>query len=110
MAELKPKNLTLRCYAEREGDGSWFAMCVDLNLYARGDSFEEAKSKLHVFIHEYVTEALTVDSDYVGDLLPRLAPLKFRLRYHVIHFMVKCWRAADGVRRLFNEALPMVPC
>ena len=62
---MKPSNLVLRGFAERDEDGSWFAICLDLNLYARGDSFEEAKDKLQRLIRTYLTEAVTVDADYV---------------------------------------------
>ncbi len=44
------KQLHLRCYAERDDDGSWFALCLDLNLYARSDTAKEVTNKLHEIV------------------------------------------------------------
>ena len=107
---MKAKELILRCYAEPDEDGSWFAICIDLNLYARGDSFDQAKIKLNGIIHEYVVEAFTVDANYFSDLIPRRAPLFFRVRYRTIEFLVSCIGAAHWLKsRLFESHLPLVP-
>jgi hypothetical protein len=104
---MKPSDLILRCYAEQEPDRTWFGICIDLNLAAEGDSFEEVRGKLHAMIHDYLAEALTVDGQYIGDLIPRKAPVYFRVRYHVIAWLARFRKAA--VRRLFTEHLPLVP-
>jgi hypothetical protein len=78
---LKLKSLVLRCYAEQDNDGSWFAICLDLNVYARGDDFQEVQNKLSRRIHEYVSEALGEDSQYIGSLIPRKAPAYFWIKY-----------------------------
>ncbi len=104
---VKLKNLVLRCYAEREADGSWFTMCLDLNLYARGDSFDHSRKKLHDVISAYLRDSLTVDSEYVGDLIPRRAPLRFWLRYGFIWCCVQLRNAADV--RKFKEPIALVP-
>lgn len=107
---MKAKDLVLRCYAEQERDGTWFTMCVDLNLYSRGDTLHEAKHKLHAVIRDYVLEALTKDQQYAADLLPRPAPLLFWLRYWLIALSCKFNDAKrDRTRRRFSEPLPMIP-
>lgn len=104
---VKPKELVLRCFAELEGDGTWFAMCLDLNLYARGDSMDEARRKLHTLIGSYLKDALTVDKQYIGDLMPRHAPIYFWFRYFFIWCLVRLHRVTRAVK--FKEALPLVP-
>jgi predicted RNase H-like HicB family nuclease len=105
---MKPSNLVLRGFAERDEDGSWFAICLELNLYARGDSFEEAKDKLQRLIRTYLSEAVNEDADYVDDLVPRRAPLYFWLRYATIWCLSRLHQARQQGRR-FKIPLPMVP-
>jgi hypothetical protein len=108
---MKPGNLVLRCYIEREKDGSWFAICLDLNLTAQADNAKEAQDKLHAHIVRYVREALTVDAQYLEDLLPRRAPIGFFIRYYAIkaaHFLYMNRKRRDA-KRIFNEHLPVVP-
>ena len=104
---MKPVNLVLRCYAEKGRDGTWFAMCIDLNLYAREDSLHAVRSKLHGFLLDYVREACTVNSDFIADLIPRRAPMYFWARYYWLVLRSKIDVAAK--KRTFNEALPLVP-
>lgn len=104
---LKLSDLVLRCYAEKDGDGSWFAMCLALNLYSRGDSYEHARKKLHDVISAYLRDAVTTDSRYIEDLVPRRAPLSFYVRYAFIWCCVKA-RAIGDVRK-FKETLPLIP-
>ena len=108
---MKVPEIVLRCYAEPDpDDGTWFAMCIDLNLYSRADSFDEAAKKLKVIIGEYVRDALTVDVEHWSDLIPRRAPLSFVARYHYIRILVHCIGAARWFRsRLFESHLPVVP-
>lgn len=107
---MKTSDLIVRCYAEQEKDGTWFAMCIDLNLYACGDSDSEAKRKLHGFIRNYVNEALTVDSEYIESLIPRPAPIGFRIKYHMIS-LICLFRlmARTCTSNKFKEHLPVVP-
>lgn len=107
---MKPSDLILRCYLEKENEGTWFAMCIDLNLYARGDSDHEAKRKLHAYIKEYISEALTKDAQYIECLIPRRAPLSFRLKYHFISLLCTFHNATRNcTHSKFNEHLPVVP-
>lgn len=115
MVERKPMNvsdLVLRCYAEREKDGSWFAICLDLNLTAQAGTAKEAKVKLHALINQYVREALTVDRKYLSDLLPRRAPFSFFVRYYFIRIICAIHgidRRGNHAKRIFKENLPVVP-
>ncbi|MBW2003111.1 MAG: DUF1902 domain-containing protein, partial [Deltaproteobacteria bacterium] len=43
----------LRCYAHGIHGGRWYGMCLDLNLAAEADSFNELKQKLHEMISSY---------------------------------------------------------
>jgi len=76
----------LRCYAERDADGTWFAMCLDLNLYARADSPREAQQQLHDAIVAHLEAANEMAPEDKRDLVPRPAPLRFRLRYAYLLF------------------------
>jgi len=103
---VRPKSLILRCLAEREPDGSWFVVCLDLSVHATGDTLEQAKATLHERIHAYVEEALTVDSEHVHDLIPRRAPVYFWLRY----WRACCLSAVHRARAvIFNDHLPLKP-
>lgn len=104
---MKPNDLILRCLAMRDDDASWFAICLDLNLYARADSFDEVKAKLNAFIREYLQEALTVDADHIGDLIPRRAPLYFWLLYFAAWCKHSLHRATQAKK--FTLHLPVVP-
>lgn len=107
---MLPKDLQLRCYLEPERDGSWFAICIDLNLSVTAGSADEAKEKLHHQIHHYIEEAYSTDSDYFDDLVPRLAPLSFRIKYHLIDLIC---RVRDNAKRnracLFTDRMPLKP-
>jgi len=108
---MKATNLVLRCYAEQEKDGSWFCICLDLNLAAQGDSAKEVKAKLHSMIYQYVKEALTDDKEYIVSLIPRKAPLSFFMRYYYIRLVCLIHDAKKSTHgiRVFREALPVVP-
>ncbi len=113
---ISPSDLVLRCYAEQEPNGSWFAMCIDLNLCAEAGSVKEAKSKLTEIIHDYMTDVLTRFNDS-PELLQRTAPLSFVFRYHLISLRCRWerWRALkmeqNGAltHQRYKETLPMVP-
>lgn len=113
---VNPGDLKLRGYAERESDGSWFIICVDLNLYARADSLSEARSKLHEFMVDYLREAFEQDREYFDQLVPRPAPLHFRLKYRWLVFLSQLRGLKDHGRNgrddlsrpgPFSEAMPL---
>lgn len=102
---MKTNELILRCYSEQE-QGSWVAVCVDLNLAAQAESQALAKHKLESMIQSYVTEALTTDLEYAEQLLTRKAPWPMWIRYYTI----KLLSAIHANHSLaFNEIMPMRP-
>jgi len=95
---------------EKQPDGSWFAICLDLTVHAHGDNQELARENLRGRIHQYVYDALTEDADYIGDLIPRRAPLYFWARYYWYAFLYRCMHiVSNDQTKLFNDHLPLVP-
>ena len=110
---MRLDDLVLRCYAEQDQDGSWFTLCIDLNLYARGENFKEARQKLHEIIRNYLNDAVGKDARYVSDLIPRKAPLYFIARYYLV--ALRCWfgrsvhHSRDALHRcLFKEPFTVI--
>jgi predicted RNase H-like HicB family nuclease len=103
---MNPKQLIIKCYAEHE-EGVWVALCLDFNLAAQGDSFEDAKIKLEAMIAEYVYDALMgEDKIYASQLLSRRAPLSAWLKYYMMKFMnITCHSA----NHIFDETMPLRP-
>lgn len=102
---MKPSQLMLRCYAEQVNH-QWQAFCLDLNLAAQGDSFDEAEAKLKDMICEYVFDALAgEDQKYADQLLNRRAPWSFWIKYYYIRTFSKVMKA----REVFKEPLPLTP-
>ncbi len=104
---LKPAHLVVRCFSEKEKDGSWFAMCLDLNLELRDDSFSDACVGLRESIHDYLTSALSGDKDYSRDLLHRAAPIPYWFRYYWIFLKTKLRLSKAGEAQVFTETLPL---
>ena len=106
---MRPANLLLRCYAEKEGN-IWQAFCLDFTLAAQGDSFEEVKQTLEAMIRDYVTDALVGDDkEHANDLLSRKAPFSEWAKYYWLAARCKVVHAKNGLSCLFEEAMPMVP-
>lgn len=106
---LKPNDLILRCYAERDG-ALWVAVCIDLGLAAQGDSLANVTQKLEEQIKEYVIDAVAgPDREFAAQFLTRRAPLSQRLRYHVIRILCRLHAFRNGTHRTFKESLPLVP-
>lgn len=121
--KMRTKDLILRCFATNY-IGVWEAFCLDLNLAAQGDSFDEVKSKLEAQIDSYIEEAMTIHREHAEQLLNRKAPFVLWARYYFLRFMGLLYRfasyfSADGLTRLrdrfktvrfFKEPLPLKPC
>lgn len=103
---MKPIDLKLRGYIQREQDSSCLAVCIDLNLVAQGDTPKEARNKLHEIINDYLLEAFTEDKQYFDDLVPRKPPFIFLLRYYWLVFLSRLHFASSA---LFTEHLPLIP-
>ena len=107
---MRSDDLKLRGYLQKESDGSWLAVCIDLNLVAQGDTQKEARSQLHIIIKDYLAEAFTKDKKYLDDLVPRKAPFIFLFRYYLISVLVKFHKITHYARsRLFVEHLSPIP-
>lgn len=115
---MRVNELLLRCYAERIGD-QWQALCIDLNVAAQADTFEEVRQKLDQMVYSYVYDALLgEDRVHAEDLLSRKSPLRFRVKYNCYSLARKAklrlarvegvsTKLVNGNHRVFKEALPM---
>ncbi len=103
-------NLELRCLLERDEPDSWFAICLDLNVYARAQTRREARERLLEEILCYLQEAYAVDRSHFSDLVPRRAPLPFWVKYYVAKTL-KPLLGSRSVRRGsgFRERVPLMP-
>jgi len=103
---MKPQQLIIRCYAEHEDD-VWVALCLDFNLAAQGDSFEEVKLKLESMIKEYVYDVLVgEDRKYASQLLNRRASLSSWTKYYYIKLRNKICHDSNYI---FDETMPLKP-
>jgi len=106
---MKTKDLVLRCYGKKDGD-QWIAACIDIDLVAQADTFEEARIKLNEQIKSYVYDALVgEDKEYASQLLRRKAPLIDRIRFNLNYFQYKCLSIPHRVYKTFRESLPLQP-
>lgn len=104
---MKPCKLFVRCFA-RVKDGQWQAFCIDFDLAAQGDSFEDVRAKLEDQIVEYVNDALVgEDREHAAYLMTRKAPLSLRLAYHLGGLFHSFSKTKDGICRAFMEPLPL---
>ena len=107
--KIRTRNLMLRCYANKDGD-QWQAFCIDLCLAAQGESFPEVKQKLEHMMVEYVYDALAgEDREFAEQLLNRKAPLSQIATYYWIKLMHHLGILRDGVHKLFQAPMPLVP-
>ncbi len=102
-------DLVLRCYAKYYKK-QWIAFCLDFDLAAQADSFEEVKEKLENMIKEYVFDALVgEDKEYADQLLSRKAPIFEWIKYYYYLFVYQVINTKDDFYRLFKEPLPLTP-
>lgn len=81
---MKSRDLVLRGFAFQQ-EGQWVSVCIDFDLAAQGDTFQESHEKLRAMIEDYVADALIgPDRDFAGQLLSRKSPLRLRAYYHFI--------------------------
>ncbi len=104
---MSPRQLIIRCFAERKG-AIWQAFCLEFNLAVQGGSFHEVRRKLHEQICLYLHDALEGDDrQYADQLLSRKAPLGIRAKYHGYRIINSFTAAKDGIGRIFNEVMPL---
>jgi hypothetical protein len=73
----------LRCFANRDKDGGWQAVCIDLDIAAQGRSLHEVRKMLSRSISMYLDEVGKEDAATRQQLLRRQAPWSVRARYHM---------------------------
>lgn len=102
---MRPEDLILRCYARRLEKDRWYAVCLEFNLDAEGDSLQAVRRSLDQAIIGYLeTVATRRGEGSIAHLLKRSAPLKDWVIYYAIRLVV-------AIRRLrsvatFQEAIP----
>jgi len=108
---IRPLDLVLRCYLRRvRGSANrWVAHCIDLDLWATGDSLEAARRSMDDAVVGYLETVLdTTDHDSIPRLLRRRAPLRYVLFWHFVRAVH--WIRRDGGPPLdsqpFEEHLP----
>lgn len=106
---MNPRNLLVRCYAERRADGVWQAFSIEFSLAAQADTVDEVKRKLESQILSYVHEALAEDVAYVERLLSREAPLQIKAKFYYLKLLKKIHNLKGGMACLFVDSVPMVP-
>lgn len=108
---MKPGNLLVRVYGEKQGD-QWFLIALEFDLAVQSDSIEEARSKLSAQIHDYVNDALRgEDREFAEQLLARKAPLKYRLKYWFFHklFCALADKKSPRSHKAYVDPLPLAP-
>ena len=103
---IKPKQLVLRCYAEQK-HGQWQAFCLEFDLAAQGDSYQEVKDKIESQIKSYVQDALGEDQEYAAQLLSRKAPFSHWLKWIYYCITYEYFHMRHGMHKLFTETLPL---
>jgi len=98
----------LSCMAWREGD-QWVAVCLDFNLAAQDDCFEDVRDRLNAQIHSYLMDALAgKDQTHARYLLRRRAPLRYWLAYYFLAAR-HALRIRTPCAREYSSPIPLVP-
>lgn len=106
---MKPNELILRCYALKDGS-QWVAMCLNFDLAAQGDTFEEARQHLDEQIRSYVEDALVgEDREHAHSLLSRKAPWSEWVKYWLLLAKVRFLHWQSGMFQPFTDTMPMKP-
>lgn len=107
---MKPNDLILRCYAERQGK-IWVAVCVDLCLAAQDYDPNESVRKLHLQIADHIQDAFE-NPQFTNQMLTRKAPLTLLAKFYWIKFkylaasLIRS-KKAQGSEKVFCEAMPL---
>lgn len=105
---MRKSQWKLRCYAERQAPDLWVALCLDFDLAAQGETFEDARARLDAMINDYVEDALTgEDREYADAFLNRRAPWKDWARYYWVSLLRAISPRPAHASRTFREALQL---
>lgn len=77
---IPPNGLVLRCIVFQNQANVYTAECIDLDILVYGKTQHDALHSLREAIMGYLQVAFNGDS---SGLVPRMAPLSHRLRYHL---------------------------
>ena len=101
---MKPKDLILRCYGQKRG-GTWYGVCLELNIAAEADSLNELKNKINSMILSYIEAACdTEDKPSIPFLLRRRAPITDWCRYYFIALSRRITNLPD--KMTFDQVMP----
>lgn len=103
------REVVLRCLLEQDEPDSWFAICLDLNVYARAGNAGQARACLHREIASYLEQAYTSDRENFADLVPRRAPLRFWARFYLAVLQDRIGGPKSANAEGFRETVPLVP-
>lgn len=108
---MKPNELILRCYVEKQGN-LWIAACIDLCLAAQDYEPGAAIDRLHLQIVDHVNFAFQ-NEELTHQMLSRKAPLSFIFKYHKIRLKNAITSylqsKAQESEKAFFEAMPLMP-
>ena len=93
--EKRAQTLVLRCFAESV-EGSWHAICVDLDIAAQGDSLNEVKQTLDSMVETYIEAAIGAPPDERIAMLSRKAPFHVRFAYAANFFLSNLFANRNG--------------
>jgi len=105
MANIRPKNLVLRCYGYCPKNGPYIGVCIDLNIAIQADSPNELKKKMKNAITSYFEAVLdTDDKQSIPALIDRRAPIRDWIIYYLIKFIVFIRQFPNNF--IFKEYIP----
>jgi hypothetical protein len=106
MKNLTPENLVLRCYGHKQTDGTWYGVCLNLNIAIEANSTDELKQKMADAIVSYIETVYdTEDRASIAELLCRKAPFSDWFVYGVMRIMFFVKQLSDNIT--FKETIPI---
>ena len=106
VCEQDSRSRKLRCFAVGS-NGAWEAICLDLDVAAQGNSFEEADQCLRRAIDLYLEHVATLPMHERGRFLHRRVPLVVRLRFAVEAFLLAlATHARSGYQHHYTVPFP----
>jgi len=77
------EKIIFRGYIKKE-NGHWVSVCIDLNIVAQGNSFDEAREKCEGLIIEYLSYICSNYEEEFYKHIPRPAPKEFIDEFNLI--------------------------
>lgn len=106
---MKSRDFFVRSLGYKLKDGQWFAICLDFDLAAQGDSPHEVFNKLSAQIKSHIRDALTgPDKDAAWWLMHRRAPMKYWAQFYAVRLLNIMHKPPRDMRSRW-QPLPLVP-